>query len=68
MQAIINGKCSKCCPLALTKPCLLHWSIALLTMVCSVSPDFHQLLLLGHVTNWLLVCFCMQPQVLYLTV
>jgi len=33
-----------------------------------VSPDFHQLLLLGHVTYWLLVCPFMQPQVLYSTV
>jgi len=32
-----------------------------------VSPDFHQSLLLGRVTYWLLVCSCMQPQVLYST-
>jgi len=37
MRCIINSECSKCCPLALTKACLLHWSIALLTMVCSKS-------------------------------
>jgi len=33
-----------------------------------VSPDFHQLMLLDHVTYWLLVCSSMQPQVLYPTV
>jgi len=33
-----------------------------------VSPDFRQSLLLGHVTYCLLVCSCMQPQVLYSTV
>jgi len=70
MQDTINSECSKCCPLVLTKACLLHWSIALLTIngLFKVSPDFHQSLLLVHVMYWLLVCSSMQPQVLYSTV
>jgi len=64
MQDVINSECSKCCLLALTKACLLHCS----TVNFKVSPDFHQSLLLVHVTYWLLVCSCMQPQVLYSTV
>jgi len=30
-----------------------------------VSLDLHQSLFLGYVMYWLLVCSCMQPQVLY---
>jgi len=52
MHDIINSEYSKCCPLALTKACLLHWSIALLTVVFSKSArtSTMQSLLLGHVT------------------
>jgi len=70
MQDIINGECSQCYRLALTKACLLHWSIHYRLVnngLFKVSPDFHQSLLLGRVMYWLLVCSYMQPQVLYST-
>jgi len=32
-----NIECSECCPLALTKACLIYYPITLLTVVCSKS-------------------------------
>jgi len=51
MQDIINSECSKCCPLVFDKALLSSLIYRLVNNgLFKVSPDFHQLLLLDHVT------------------
>jgi len=70
VQDIINSKCSMCCPLVLTKACLLYWSIALLTMVCSKSAQTSTRRCFCHVTRHVLASYMLlhAAQVLYSTV